>query len=50
MGQLLKVSRLTVPRWEFGKARPQGENRVAMAHLRGMGGREATALLESTKG
>ena len=50
MGQLLKVVRITIARWEAGKARPRGESRAAVAQLRGMGVREARALLESMKG
>lgn len=49
MAQLLRVSKNTVVLWEAGKVRPQGDNRTGLAQLRGLGVREARAMLESMK-
>lgn len=47
MARLVGVSTNSINLWEKGKTKPQGDNRVAIAKLRGLGVREAAALLET---
>ena len=47
VAQLLNVSTNSVVLWEAGKTKPRGENRAAIAQLRGIGVRDARAMLES---
>jgi DNA-binding transcriptional regulator YiaG len=45
LAKLLGVSALSVYKWESGKTRPRAKQLEAIASLRGMGKREATARL-----
>ena len=47
MAQLLGVSQLSVYKWEQGKARPRAKQLVAIAAIRNLGKREASAKLEA---
>jgi DNA-binding transcriptional regulator YiaG len=48
MGKLLGVSGQTVYHWESGKTKPRQSQLAAIAAVRKMGKREATALLEKS--
>jgi DNA-binding transcriptional regulator YiaG len=49
MGALLNVSAQTVYNWEAGKSRPRQQQLAAIAALRSMGKRQATAQLATLK-
>lgn len=49
VGEILGVSALSVYKWEKGQARPRAKQIEAIARLRGMGKREATATLEQLR-
>jgi hypothetical protein len=48
-GLLVGASGQSIYKWEDGKARPRAKNMPGIAALRGMGKKEAAALLESLR-
>jgi len=48
-GRLIGASALSVYKWEGGKSRPRAKYVAAIAKVRGIGKKEATALLEAAQ-